>query len=397
MITVEEAYKLVMDHKLRAYVQEVDIEIAQGRVLAEEIKADRDFPPFDRVTMDGIAIQYNTFRNGIRNFPISSIAAAGAEQQILSNLSGCIEVMTGAVMPLHADTVIRYEDLNLKDNVAEVQLDQLNFRQNIHFQGSDRKKGEILLRPGKLIGAPEIAVMSTVGKQKIKIYRPPSVAVISSGDELVDIHIEPLPHQIRKSNNYSIGGALNPYHCPMHAFHMPDDPEIILKQLHDILEVHDIIILSGGVSKGKFDFIPEALTALKVKKLFHRIMQRPGKPFWFGIAPGDKPVFALPGNPVSSFMCTNKYILPWLRQYLHMEESVQYAVLGSDVTFKPDLNYFVQVKLETAQDGRWMATPIEGNGSGDFANLTDADAFMELPKGKDLYEKGEVHQVFYYR
>lgn len=397
MITVEEAYKIVLNHHLASKTELIDIALAQGRILAEDIYADRDFPPFDRVTMDGIAIQYNTFQKGIREYPVEGIAPAGAEKVTMSNEGSCIEVMTGAILPKNTDTVIRYEDVGIANGLATINLDALKFRQNIHFQGIDRLKDAVVLKAGTLIGAPELAVLATVGKSKLMVYQTLSIAIISSGDELVDIHETPEPHQIRKSNNYSIKGALKALHCKIHSFHLLDDPEQILSALHNIIEAHEVIIMSGGVSKGKFDFIPEALSALKVKKKFHKIMQRPGKPFWFGVTQNGKPVFALPGNPVSSFMCTHKYVIPWLKKHLHYSNKPQFAILDEDVNFMPDLNYFVQVKLHFHHDGTIHAIPEEGNGSGDFANLTDADAFMELPRGKNLYKKGEAYEIFTFR
>ncbi len=397
MITVEEAYDIVMKNCPKAEVESTSLDDAQGRILAEDVFADRNFPPFDRVTMDGIAIAYSSFASGTRKFKIESIAAAGSPQVVLNSTENCVESMTGAMLPINSDTVIRYEDLQVENGFATIQIEEIREKQNVHFEGLDRKRSSILLRSGKLIAAPELAVLATAGKATVKVYRTPSVAIISSGDELVDVDQTPKPHQIRKSNNYSILGALNPLNITVSQYHILDDQESIRDSINQILEKHDVVILSGGVSKGKFDFIPDALSALGVKKLFHKVKQRPGKPFWFGKSDEGKTVFALPGNPVSSFMCTNKYVMPWMRKHLGGQEIEVYAQLTNTVHFKADLNYFAQVKLSYNQKGQLLAEPIEGNGSGDLANLSDADAFIELIRGKDIYEKGEVHRIIRYR
>lgn len=397
MITVEEALRIVLANTPSASTELVKLEEAQGRSLAEDIFAERDFPPFDRVTMDGIAINYDAFEEGRRSFKIAGIAAAGSEITSLHKYEDCIEAMTGAMLPENCDTIIRYEDLEIRDDNAMITIDGIVRAQNVHFQGSDRKIGSLILAKGKRIDAPEMAVLATAGKALLKVFVNPKVAVISSGDELVNVDQTPAPHQIRRSNNYSIAGALDRFKCKIDKFHLVDDPKSILVAIKQILESYDVLILSGGVSKGKFDYIPDALEQLGVKKLFHKVKQRPGKPFWFGKSKEGRTVFALPGNPVSSFMCTNKYVINWFEKHLNCEKETVYAELARDVSFKPDLNYFAQVKINFTTEGKVLALPIEGNGSGDLANLTDADAFIELPKGKDLYKAGEVYSILWYR
>ena len=388
MISVKEAQKIVTENVFIPHISEVSLLESSGLILAENITADRDFPPFDRVAMDGIAINRKS-----ESFIIESTQYAGEAQKSLQSSENCMEVMTGAVLPLGCDIVIRYEDVDIQEvdgvKVAKITipLTEISQGQNIHRQGADRKVGDKLLQKGLKISPPEIAVMASVGKAMVKVEMPPSVAVISTGDELVEITENPLPFQIRMSNSYLLAAALERVGVKANLFHLTDDKELLFSKLKEILSSHDIILLSGGVSAGKKDFVPEILTDLGVKKLFHKVAQKPGKPFWFGKNDEGKTVFALPGNPVSTFLCFCKYFL---------ERKNEVVVLDKDVFFKPALTYFVPVKTYF-QDGKLMATPFEGSGSADFANLTDCDGFVELSAENQVFKKGEIFEFVRFR
>lgn len=297
-----------------------------------------------------------------------------------------MEVMTGAVLPAGCDTVVRYEDIIIQENEGvkyakiTIPFSEIKTGQNIHKKNSDRKQGDILLQKGLKISPAEIAVMASVGKDKVVVETPPRVAVISTGDELVEITTNPEPYQIRMSNSYMLAGALAQVGMKANIFHLTDDKELLFSKLKEILQNHDILLLSGGVSAGKKDFIPEILNNLGVKKLFHKVAQKPGKPFWFGKTEEGKTVFALPGNPVSTFLCFCKYFL---------NQKTEQVILDKNITFRPDLAYFVPVKTYF-QDGKMMVSPLEGSGSADFANLTDCDGFVELPADGQEFKAGEV-------
>lgn len=398
MISVREATDIILQHSTDYGVDEVALVDAVGRLLREDLMADRDFPPYDRVTMDGIAIKYATYAGGQRAFPVEGVIAAGDPKGKLEDETKCVEVMTGAVLPAGADIVIRYEDLAIKNGVATVMTEAIKPIQNVHRKGTDRVVGSKIVAAGKLLSPGEIGVAATIGKPTLQVASLPKTAIISTGDELVDVFEQPLAHQIRRSNVYRLRASLKPHHIEGDAYHLVDDQAVIERELKRLLTEYDVLLLSGGVSKGKFDFIPAALESLGVEKLFHKIKQRPGKPFWFGKAPNGSLVFALPGNPVSSFMCTQRYFFPWLRKSLGLDPfDVPTARLQKEVTFKPDLTYLCQVAISYDQAGHILATPSEGHGSGDLANLADADAFMELPRGKDVFGVGECYPVFFYR
>ena len=398
MITVEQATKIVLENTAEFGEEMVPLSQSPGRVLCENLFADRDFPPFNRVSMDGIAFSYEAFEKGRRNFPIEGIQAAGAPQMNLQNQSYCLEVMTGAMLPQNTDTVVRYEDLEIQNGQASILVEAIRQGQNIHFQGTDCKKGALLAAPPCKISAAEIGVAATIGKTHLKVVRKPKTVIISTGDELVEVSETPLPHQIRKSNVYQIQAVLQQWDLPADTLHLNDDKAEIHSKLAVCLEKYDVLLLSGAVSKGKFDYVPEVLDSLGVEQLFHKVAQRPGKPFWFGKAEKKAFVFAFPGNPVSSFMCTHRYFRPWLRASSGLEPFERnYALLASDFEFKPNLTCFLQVRTSHQKDGTALARAVKGKGSGDLANMLKADGFLELAQGRSSFKKEEAYPLILYR
>ncbi len=426
MTTVQQAHHTILINTLPTTNQAIHHTQAHGHILAEPLIADRPFPPFHRVTMDGIAIAHQQFQEGQRQFPIVDTAPAGAPQRTLYDPTHCIEVMTGAVLPKGTDTVIRYEDLqisnrligekdlpaqkgdlptNQTDNIATIQVEKIKPQQNVHHTGTDCPEGATLVEPGSLIDPSVIGVATTIGKEYLTITAPPKVVIIATGDELVEVNLQPLPHQIRHSNIHTIATSLNARNISTHTIHLVDDPDTMTHTLRDILTSFDVLIISGGVSKGKFDYVPTVLEKLGIRKLFHGVQQRPGKPFWFGTSRKntsslhpEKVVFALPGNPVSSYMCTIRYIHPWFDKVLGLLPSPPpYALLTEEVHFRPDLTYFLQVQTQYTSSGQLLAQPRTGKGSGDLANLTTVNAFIELPRGKDIFRKGEAYPLYWFR
>lgn len=396
MLSVSDAFSIILDHTLQLPAETILLAEATGRVLREPIAADRDFPPFDRVTMDGIAFAFAAFANGQRTFPIDGTQFAGQPQQELSEAAACREVMTGALLPIGADTVVRYEDLLIANGQATVQAEFVQAGQNIHRQGIDRQQGEVLLQPGTLLRPAEIAVATSVGKALVQVTTRPRIALISTGDELVGIDATPLSYQIRQSNTWMMRAVFQSLGIQASLHHIVDNEQVLTDKLAELLAENDLLMLSGGVSAGKADFVPDTLTKLGVNRHFHQVAQRPGKPLWFGSTQGDqKVVFALPGNPVSTTMCVYRYILPHLRASLGLPPKAgQYAQLAEAFTFRPPLTYFLPVRLSLEPTGLTLAYPLPGSGSGDFANLMAADAFLELPADQSAFTAGEAFPVW---
>ena len=393
MISVEEAISIVLRNAQVFGVESVPLQESAGRFLAEDIHADRNFPPFHRVAMDGIALRKSDFDAGQRIFTIHGIQGAG-EPATVCPKGKAIEIMTGAVLPEGADCVIRYEDTEVDGNSRKVNVGSVSMHQNVHQEGSDKRAGEILIEQNTKIGSGEIGILATVGKHSVPVKKMPSVAIISTGNELVEVHQTPLPHQIRRSNVHTLLALLSAYNLTGNEYHLSDDRHMIREKLQDILNRYDVVMLSGAVSKGKYDFLPDVLEELGVVQHFHRVAQRPGKPFWFG-SNQNTMVFAFPGNPVSTLACAVRYFTPWLFTSLDLAFKPTKATLKIDVSFKPNLTYFIPVKLEN-HDGEIYGIPQPGNGSGDLANLTLADGFMELPQGADTYPAGKVFDVYGY-
>ncbi|MCH2204412.1 MAG: molybdopterin molybdotransferase MoeA [Lentisphaerales bacterium] len=391
MVSVAEAEKFILNNIGTANVQSIPILQASGRVLAQEISAERDYPPFDRVTMDGIGINFESYASGNREFKITGTVGAGDEPQELSSIQTCLEVMTGAVCPPGVDCIIPVEMINVVDGVATIveESSKISSGWNIHPQGSDCPAGTTLLKAGLTLNSASIAVAASEGAAEVKVFSKPKIAIISSGNELVALEESPEPWQIRRSNSFTIAAQLEALKlADVEVFHVQDEKEAITARFKELLADFDMLIMSGAVSKGKFDYIPEVLDSLGVEKLFHCVTQRPGKPFWFGVSSDKKPVFALPGNPVSTVAGFTRYIIPALYKYLGAGDYKPVKVsLNKDFKFKKSLTYFLPVKI-SQQGTQILAEPAPVNGSGDFSALAYTNGFVELPAELSEYPVG---------
>ena len=395
MISVQEALQTILNNTQDFGVEEIPFLKSVGRTLKEDILADRDFPPFNRVSMDGIAVNHRFFDQGTRAFFIEGVQAAGAEQKTMKVASNCMEVMTGAVLPENTDTIIRYEDVVIENGIATISVHILELGKNIHSKGKDRAQGDLLISKNSIISAAEIGVLATVGKPTVKVAKMPNVMIVSTGDELVEVDEIPLAHQIRRSNAFTLVSLLERLNIQAKTAHITDNKELLKQKIETFLKEYDVLLFSGAVSKGKFDFLPEVFEELGVEKLFHRVAQRPGKPFFFGKTNNCK-VFGFPGNPISTYVNCLVYFYPWFAKSVEFELKEETVILGEDVSFKPQLTYFLQVRVDI-KFGHLVAFPVKGNGSGDLASLVEADGFIELPTKHTTFKKGENYTIIRYR
>ena len=383
MIAFETALQKVLNQTQDYGVETVPLESSLGRTLAETIVADRDFPPFDRSTKDGIAIKFNPNIDTNTSFEISGIAQAGSPQLQLEDETACMEVMTGAVVPENADTVVMYEHTE-KENGRFNVVKPIKKGQNIHYKASDTAMGDELLSPGTFITSAEIGVLATVGKSEVLVKKFPKIAVIATGNELVEVDQKPLPHQIRKSNTHTLKTLLQNEGIEAAMYHFTDEPEVLKNKIGEILKNYDVLLLSGGVSKGKFDFLPSTFDELGVEKIFHRVRQRPGKPFWFGKHESlNTTIFSFPGNPVSTFANYHVYFKPWLNKTLGVTTPQFDVFLSEPMVNNTDLTRFLGIEINI-QQGKLKAKEIGTTGSGDLLSLSKTDGFIRLNPNESL-------------
>ena len=395
LISIAEAEALVAEHMPSFGSERVTLDRAAGRILRQQVHAEHDHPPFDRVMMDGIAVSWRASLP--RTFTIGGAQMAGMALQTLADDSGCIEVTTGAMLPAGCDCVIPVEQVRREAATYHL-IDgyQPSRGQFIHPRGSDCVAGTLLLEAGMRIGAPEAALLAANGVASVEVGKTPSIAIVSTGDELVDVESSLGEGQIRRSNDIAIATALR-----LHGFdrvaleHIADDIAATQDTLGRLLGAYDVLILSGGVSMGQRDYVPAALDALGVRRVFHRIAQRPGKPMWFGIGPGQQAVFALPGNPVSALVCAIRYVRPALLVALGMTPAPkEYVRLEADVDGNAMLTCFVPAYVQTDAQGWSMARPVPARTSGDFSALPHTHGIVQLPPGKACTPAGTAVEFY---
>jgi len=397
MISPAEADALIGRHLACLPIESLPLVQCAGAVLRENIYGERDQPPFDRVAMDGIAIDSAAVRGGLARLRVQAMQAAGDPPLTLANGQHCIEIMTGAMLPTGCDAVIPVEQIRLAEGFAQLPADlKVESWQNVHRRGTDSRQGALLLSSGSRLSAPEIALAASAGMPRIRVSAQPTVIVVSTGNELVEPGEPLLPHQIRRSNAYGIVAALRQRGFLRIADdHLPDSLDSLTRRLRVHLDTHDVVILSGGVSMGRLDLVPQALQTLGVREIFHRIAQRPGKPMWFGIGANGTAVFALPGNPVSTMVCLARYVVPAIQAAMgQTDTSAPRIALAAPVEVKTALTGFMPVRLSCDEWGRPWAHPCATNGSGDFTSLGGTDGFVELPPGPNTYAKGFVTRLY---
>jgi molybdopterin molybdotransferase len=305
--------------------------------------------------------------------------------------------MTGAILPLGCDCVIPIEQLAVAEGYASLNAAVVSASyQNVDRRGNDSRQGTLLLEAGTLLRPPEIAVAASAGMARVRVSSQPAVMVVSTGDELIEPGDPIADFQVRRSNAYAVAATLR-----TRGFgrvgddHVPDDEPLMRERLALHLTTHEVVILSGGVSMGKFDLVPKVLEQLGVHEVFHKIAQRPGRPMWFGIGPQGQAVFGLPGNPVSTLVCLIRYVIPAIAAAMGTKRAPpERLALAAPVTFQHALAYFLPVAVEHDDWGRPWANPRRPNGSGDFLSLTGTDGFVELPPGPNTFAKGFVAPLY---
>lgn len=368
-----------------------------GQVLRQEIFAERANPPFDRVCMDGIAVDSRSVARGNRTFRLQATQGAGEPALRLAGPDAAVEVMTGAVVPTGTDCIIPREEYVETAGIATLRAEVAGtpFR-NVQRRGEDSQPGVAMLEPGIRLGAPEIAVVASAGLDSVRVSRQPRIMVVSTGDELIEPGRPIADYQVRRSNVYSIIAALHMRHLEdVQNDHIADDEQLLTQRLATHLANRDVLILSGGVSKGKFDYVPLVLRSLGVREVFHQVAQRPGMPMWFGTHEAGCSVFGLPGNPVATLICLVRYVIPAVLAAMGLRRTAPERVaLGEPVrSARAGMTCFLPVSVTWTQAGA-QATPRRTNGPGDFLGLTRTDGFVELPAGVDAFARGYAADLY---
>ena len=397
MIEVSEAESLMLAQMPRFAARHEPLAACVGRVLAEDVHAERDHPPFDRVTMDGIAIAFRDWAAGVRSFEVLGTQAAGAEPLAVAAPAQCVEVMTGTPLPQGVDTVVPIERVQRAGTTAIIEANAtIKPQQFVHRRASDRRAGSLVLRAGIRLGPPEMAVLAGAGRGQALVTELPRVAVISTGDELVEAGQPIASHQIRSTNDRAVEATLTQHRLgQVTRARLRDDASALAVAIDRLDAELDVLVLSGGVSMGQFDFVPSVLSELGAKLVFHKVAQRPGRPMWFGLSARGKPIFALPGNPVSTLVCATRYLVPALQQASGLASAAPELVeITAPIEASPTLTIFIPVTVSSSSRATLQATPHPTNTSGDFVTLAGTDGFVELAAKQGWHPAGSVARLF---
>jgi molybdopterin molybdotransferase len=390
------------DEAIRLHVQPLSAETRRlsqcmGRVLRQDVLAERDNPPFDRVCMDGIAVDHEVLARGATRFVVEATQQAGAPPLTLQQPECAIEIMTGAMLPAGTQVIIPLEQYTLANGVATLSgpVNSTAFK-NVQRRGEDGASGSLMLKAGTSLGAAEIAVAASAGLGHLQVSAEPRFMIVSTGDELVEPGEPIAEHQVRRSNAYAMIAALKSRGFDQVGNdHIVDDEGKLRERLSLHLATHDVLILSGGVSMGKFDLVPKALAQLGVREIFHGVAQRPGKPMWFGRGPDGQAVFGLPGNPVSTLVCLIRYVVTAMSAAAGaLPRSQEQLALNAPVSFELPMSLFMPVSVMADEWGRPWAKPKATNTSGDYLSLLGTEGFVELPPGPRTYPREFVANLY---
>jgi molybdenum cofactor synthesis domain-containing protein len=397
MISVAEAIRIVTEQTEALPSESVALADARGRYLAENVVADSDLPPFDRSQMDGYAVRAAETENAPVRLQIVGESAAGNGWHSEMMAGQAVRIMTGAPIPAGADSVQQVELTRDVDHLTVEIQKPVSLGRSIVKQGSEVRKGATVLRAGEQINSAMLAALASFGYANVNVGRRPRVAVLATGSELVSVSEQPAQDQIRDSNNYSIGSyaelaGANVERLPLAG----DDTALLKQQIRDAAERADVVITSGGVSMGVYDFTKAALKELDCELFFERVALRPGKPTVFGRLPNGTLVFGLPGNPVSVSVTFNLFARTALLQLQGANEPQlleRTAILAQDVKGSAERESYLPAKLETDTNGHLLAEPLKWGGSSDFVAFTRATALIIVAAGQDRQLAGTVVRV----
>jgi molybdopterin molybdotransferase len=397
VISVDEALATVLDAVEPLGVERVPLLDALGRVLAQEVSSPRDIPGFDNSAMDGYAVRSADIAGATADKPVRltviETVPAGKMPSRTVQAGQAARTMTGAPVANGADAIIPVEQTREAGDAVEI-LASAASHAFVRPRGEDVKQGEAVMAPGRLLGAADLGMLASLNRAMVGVYRRPRVAIVATGDELVDVDEAPTGAQVVNSSAYALSGAIRDAGGEAAILRVArDTPAEVRERLTEAM-AFDAIFTTGGVSVGQFDHVKTVMDELGLKTLFHGVAQRPGKPLKFGTL-GNRPVFGLPGNPVSTLVCFYLYAHPALLKMGGRREVGLPRVTAKcarDIKLAKGLTEFVRVKLER-RDGEYVAMPTGNQGSGIFSSIARADGLLIGPAEKDQLRQGDSSQV----
>lgn len=388
MIEFIEAYGIVMKSVTETESETIPFYESCGRILDEDISSDIDMPPFNRSAMDGFACHSEDIKSELE---VVETIPAGKNPVNKVGSKQCARIMTGAIVPEGCDMVFMIEESESLDN-GKVIFKGSDPKRNMSYKGEDVKKGDIVLRKAKYILPQDIAVFASVGKTSVRVKKRPLVGIISTGDELVSPYNFPEMSQIRNSNAYQLhaqviraGGIAVDFGIA------PDNEDSTLKIIEKAISQCDIVIMTGGVSMGDFDFVPAVLERVGVKILFNRVNVQPGKPTTFGLHPKAS-IFGLPGNPVSSFIQFELLVRPMINSMMGYDWQPSVIKLPMSIDYERKSSSrlgFIPVSISTGKE----VVPVDFHGSAHLTALSYSDGIVSMKPGVKSIAKGELVDV----
>ena len=382
MISVSQALSLIEENFPPLQVVEKELIAAVNRVISEDILASIDMPPFSQSAMDGYALKWN--KSGL--YRVIGEQKAGDSAHIQLGEGEAIRIFTGAQVPQTADTVVIQEHTERKGEKLRITKSPSKGA-NIRLKGEQFKRDCVLMKKGTLLHESHIGLLATLGHQKVSVYRSPDIAIIITGNELQIPGTQLAPGKVYESNSFMLRAALKRHGFENVSLHtVKDDATATHKVIQKALEEHDILLISGGISVGDYDFVRESLYANKVTEIFYKINQKPGKPLWFG-SKNDKKVFALPGNPASSLICFYVYVLPFLKKLMGLQNSAlgqKSAQLSTAYKNTRGKTLFLKAMVKNAE-----AVILDGQSSAMLSTFALSNALIIIPKEKTIVQKGE--------
>ena len=397
LISADRALQIILDNVAPLGIERLSIREASGRVLAQEIRCGRDIPGFDNSAMDGYALRSADVAAASSQKPVKldviETVPAGSMPRSEVTAGRAIRIMTGAPVPSGADAVVPVEQTTERGDKVEILISAPpGF--SIRRRGEDLRRDELVMGAGKRLGPSDIGLLASLNRAIVEVYRRPRVAILAGGDEIVDIDQVPAGAQVVDSNGYALAAAA------IEADTVPTMLKIARDRVEDVRErlaeavTFDAVLSTGGVSVGQFDLVEKVFEELGMRRLFHGVNQKPGRPIMFGLV-GRRPIFALPGNPVSTVVCFYLYVRPALlrmgaRRDLGLPRLT--ARCAVDIKTAANLTEFVRVRLER-RDGELYATPTGAQGSGILSSFSRADGLLIGPSKETVLKAGSQATV----